>query len=482
MSTTNEWHERSGHLTLGVMVRPLGAFPSGWRMPGAHADPADDAAALERLALSAEAAKLDYLYFGDWLSTGTDLELTDPHLLVRTEPLSTVAYLAAFTRHIGLIGTASVSHTEPFATARTASSIDLLSKGRFGLNLVIGSDPRASANFSARGPAGDGDRFEVADEYVGVVRGLWSSVHSALFTGDAENGALIDPDLMTALDHEGPHFSVAGPLNSLPPIQGDIPFAHAGGSPRSRSFAARTAELYLTTTSDLGEAITSYRDISLQASAAGRAQGDVRIVAPLLPIVASTRQRAFALYDTLVSLVPLEGDPGAPVRPRSAERTPGRITQLVGMPLSSRSLDDVVTAADAERFNASGRRLLGIVTKRSGRSVGARRAPTYRHLLVAQLVTTPIIVGSPSDIADHIETWYRASAVDGFTILSAYLHEQFETFADAVVPELRRRGLFRGDYEGTTLRDHLGSASPATPGPGTELHSQRLNQEAVHSD
>src|SRR3978361_1016918 len=126
MSDTSTWHERSGQLTLGVTVRTLGAFPSGWRMPGAHSDPADDVSALKRVAAVAEAAALDFLYFGDWLSTGTDLELTDPHLLVRTDPLSTPAFLAAVTGRIGLVGTVSVTHTEPYADPGTADILDVL--------------------------------------------------------------------------------------------------------------------------------------------------------------------------------------------------------------------------------------------------------------------------------------------------------------------------------------------------------------------
>ncbi|UFS59143.1 NtaA/DmoA family FMN-dependent monooxygenase [Subtercola endophyticus] len=465
MSDTPAWHERSGQLTLGVAVRTLGAFASGWRMPGAHSDPADDVSALKRVAAVAEAAAFDFLYFGDWLSTGAELELTDPHLLVRTDPLSTPAFLAAVTSRIGLVGTVSLTYTEPYAAARTAASIDLLSEGRFGLNLLIGSDPRAAANFSAT-PAGTGaNRFAVAEEYVTVLRGLWASVQPALFSRDSVAGRLIDSSRLRALEHHGESFSVRGPLNTLPPIQGSVPLAFAGSSPRARAFAATVAEVYLTSPSSLGEAIKAYRDMGLLVEAAGRARGDLKVVAPLLPLVAPTRRAAQDLYDQLVSLTVLHGDAGAPdLSVLGAHRTAAHITQLVGLPLSEREFDDPVTPADSLRFNAAGRKLLEIDEKRSGRVVGSRRVPTYRHLLVAQLIDAPVVVGSPADIADTIETWYRSSAVDGFTILSAYLHEQFESFAELVLPELRRRGLFREQYEGTTLREHLRTAAPARAG------------------
>ncbi|GGF21877.1 NtaA/DmoA family FMN-dependent monooxygenase [Subtercola lobariae] len=476
MSESPTWHERSGHLTLGVMVRTLGAFPSGWRMPGAHSDPADDTSALRRIALAAEAATFDYLYFGDWLSTGAELELTDPHLLVRTDPLSTAAYLAAVTERIGLVGTASVSHSEPYDTARTAASIDLLSGGRFGLNLLIGSDQRSAANFGSSTRPHDANRFDVAAEYIEVLRGLWGTVHPELFTRDAVTGALIDPTKIAALDHAGLTFQAAGPLNTLPPVQGEVPLALSGNAPRARALAAGNAELYLTTPSALGDAIKSYRELAMLTEAYGRARSDLKIVAPLLPIVASTREAAFELYDQLVSLVVVEGDGaegGRGVNDRAlapgGERSAARITQLVGLALRERQLDETVSPGDVEHFNAAGRRLLDVDAQRSGRVVGTRRAPTYRHLLVAQLVNAPIVVGSPQDLADHIETWYRSSAVDGFTILSAFLHEQFESFAELVIPELRRRGLFRTHYEGETLRDHLGSAAP--PAANDASHS-----------
>ncbi|RFA09243.1 hypothetical protein B7R54_08400 [Subtercola boreus] len=458
---------RSGHVVLGSMVRTLGAFPSGWRMPGAHADPAADPRALKRLAVAAERAHLDFLYFGDWLSTSAELELTDPHLLVRTDPLSTVAWLAALTRRIGLVGTASVPHSDPYQVARSAASIDRLSAGRFGLNLTLGTEPRAAANFGRTGAGAEGsaeaNAFLQGDEYLYVVRALWASVDARGVAPDARTGRLTDGTVFAPVDHHGPHYSVAGPLNALPPVAGTVPIVQSGASERSREFAARHADLYLAGPGGLGESIKFYRDTKQLVEAYGRPRTALRIVAPLLPVVASTREEAFDLYDRLADAVllgesPGEGQPGQSEHP---ERTVRRLLQLVGLPLASREPGDPVTLADAERFNALGHRLLELVAERSGREPGGVRSVTYRHLLVAHLTPLPLVVGSACDVADHIETWYRASAVDGFTLMAAYLPHQFDAFLDLVVPELVRRGLFRGAYEGRTLAEHLGLGDTA---------------------
>ena len=470
--TARPWYERDGHIVLGAMVRALGAFPSGWRHPGAHSDPSADPKALKRLALAAERAGLDYLYFGDWLSTNPDLEFSDPHLLSRIDPLSTAAYLAALTRRIGLVATVSTAHTEPYAIARTAASIDRLSGGRFALNLTVGTDPRAEANFGRAGNGPEGDRFDLATEYVQVLRGLWDTWPEDAFVRDARNGALIDRSLVSTLDHAGRSYAVAGPLNVQRPVQGHVPLVHAGTATRAREFAAEHADIYLVAPSTLGEAVRFYRDTKLRAEALGRDPSDLTIVAPILPITGETRAEAHALYDRLVELVQLnDGSPQAAKLDLPPNRSIRAVCQLVGLPLAERRFDEAVTPATAERFNPLGERLIELVAERSGRTIGGDRPISYRHLLVAHIIRSPIIVGSPADIADHLETWYRASAVDGFNVLSAFLHEQFETFARLVVPELRSRGLVRDGYEASTLRGHLGSPVPARGASRTPIRT-----------
>ena len=453
--------EHDSHLVLSVMVRTLGAFPSGWRYPGAHNDPAKDAEALKRVARAAEKAGFDFLFLGDWLSTDTDLEFSDPHLLSRADSLSTASYLAAATRRIGIVGTVNVTHSEPYATARAAASIDQLSHGRFGLNLTVGTDARGAANFGKAGHAPDFDRFEVAEEYVQVLHGLWDGWDEHAFVHNAASGALLDRSRVSSLDHVGRSFAVAGPLNVHRPVQGHVPLMHAGTSHRAREFSAEFADIYLAASGSLPEAVSLYTETKRRVEEFGRPANALSVVAPILPIVGETRAEAHAVYDRLVELFQVDdGSSDAAKLGLPSNRNARSLRQLVGLPLAERGIDEVVTAATAVRFNDTGARLLAVVAERSGRSIGGDRPVTYRHLLVAHLVRSPIVVGSAADIADHLERWYRAGAVDGFSVLSAFLHEQFESFARLVVPELARRGLVRGGYEASTLRGHLGSAVP----------------------
>lgn len=443
------------------MVRTLGAFPSGWRYPGAHRDPAKDAAALKRVARAAEKAGFDFLFLGDWLSTDTDLEFTDPHLLSRADSLSTASFLAAATTRIGIVGTVNVAHSEPYATARAAASIDRLSQGRFGLNLTVGTDARGAANFGRAGHMPPVDRFDEAHEYVQVLQGLWDGWDEAAFVHDAASGSLIDRSLVSTLNHVGRSYAVAGPLNVQRPVQGHVPLMHAGTSRRAQEFSAASADIHLVAPATLDEAVGLYAETHRLVAEFGRPAGSLAVVAPILPIVGETRAEAYAVYDTLVGLFQVDDGTGtAADLALPADRSVQSLRRAVGLPLADRGIDDVVTAQTAARFNPAGQRLLGIVAERSGRTVGGDRPVTYRQLLVAQLVRSPIVVGSAEDVADRMELWFRAGAVDGFGVLSAFLHEQFEEFTRLVVPELVRRGLVRDGYAAGTLRGHLGSTVP----------------------
>jgi len=462
------WYRRDGQIVLGATVRALGAFPSGWRFPGAHHDPSADPRAIKRVALEAERHGLDYLFLGDWLSTHAELEYTDPYLIARTDPLSTASFLAAVTKKIGLIATVSVVHSEPYAIARAAAAIDLLSAGRFGLNLTVSTDLFAAANFGRATPLSDETPFATAREYVHILRGLWDTIPPDAFLGNAASGRLLERSKISRLDHVGADYAVAGPLNALRPPQGHVPLMHAGLSANSREFAAELADIHFVAPSSLGDAVRLYRDIKQRATELGRAASELTIVAPILPIVATSREEAWALYDELVTLVPLDdGGPHAAELGLPRQRSIPDLTRLIGQPLTRPALHQVVTPEAAARFNAAGQRLLEVVRARSGRTVGGPRGVNYRHLLVANLPSAPIIVGSAADIADYLEKWYRASAVDGFNVLSAFLHEQFESFTRLVVPELRARGLFRDSYTSKTLRGHLGS-----PVPGPSVRSR----------
>jgi FMN-dependent oxidoreductase (nitrilotriacetate monooxygenase family) len=449
------------HLILGATVRTLGAWPSGWRYPGAHRDPRDDRDALARIALAAERAGLQFLYFGDWLATSPDYQFTDPYLLARIEPLAAISYLSALTERIGLLATVSSSHAEPYAVARSAASVDLLSGGRVGLVVTSGSETQSASNFGWHTVHADDDRIAAAAEFVHILRGLWDSWDDHAFIADADSGRLIDPRGLHALGFVGKHRSSSGPLNVARPPQGHPPIAIVGSAENSRDLAARAADISFIAPRTLQDGIEGYAHAKQLAAAVGRDPDEYLLLTSIFPIVAATRDGAWDLYDELVALIPVEIVSDRPeVAGLPGNRTIRTLAGVLGVPLTGIVIDEVVADRLAQRFSDRGRQLIDVVTSRSGRTIGGKRGITFRHLLVAHAVVAPIVVGSAEDVADHFENWFRSRATDGFTVLSAFA-DQFDAFAELVVPELVRRGLFPSRYAGETLREHLGLRVPA---------------------
>jgi FMN-dependent oxidoreductase (nitrilotriacetate monooxygenase family) len=443
-------------LVLGATVRTLGAWPSGWRYPSAHRNPKDDRLELTRIALAAEDAGLQFLYFGDWLATSADFEFTDPYLLARVEPFAAIGYLAGITSKIGLLATVSSSHAEPYSTARSSASIDLLSDGRVGLSVTSGSEVQSASNFGWRVIHPEADRITAASEFIDILRGLWDSWDDGAFLADASSGRLIDPSGLHALGYEGQLRSSAGPLNVVRPPQGHPPIALVGSAENSRQLAARSADVCFVSPRTIEDGVELYASAKRDAAAWGRNPDQYLLMCSIFPIVGETREAAWQLYDELVELVPVEIVAGrAEVDGLPLNRTIRSLSEVLGVSLNGVTIDDYLTERLAVRFSDQGRALVGVVGARSGRRIGGQRGITFRHLLVAHVVAAPILVGSAEEIADHFESWFTRRAVDGFTVLSAF-GDQFEAFTSLVVPELRRRGLFPDGYLGQTLRDHLG--------------------------
>lgn len=454
----------SAPLILGAMVRTLGAYPSGWRHPGAHRDPQTDAAILRRIARLAEDADLDYLFFGDWLATGPDLEFRDPYLLARIDPLSAVLYLAGLTERIGLIATVNSTYADAYATARATASLDVLTGGRAGVNLVTGAEPRAAANHGRDAHADNEQRYDRAEEFVRALRLLWESWDADAWVADAAEGALIDAGGLRPAGFEGAHVRVAGPLNVARPPQGHPPIVHAGTSPRSRALAATEADLALIAAGDPAAASATRTELRARAEASGRDPDDLKVIVPVLPVVAETDAAARAIVDRLLLLVPLDDGASAHAARAGfpANRSLASFLDLAGVdPLDAArgaSIDDAVPAALATRFDEAAARTLETVRTRTGRGLGTEHAVTWRHLVAAHAVPANFVVGAPRAIADHFELWRDAGAADGFNVLSAFQPAQFEAFTALAVPELRRRGLV--GRAGETLRERLGLGAP----------------------
>ncbi|MFZ2174522.1 MAG: NtaA/DmoA family FMN-dependent monooxygenase [Rhodococcus sp. (in: high G+C Gram-positive bacteria)] len=463
-------------LHLGYMYWSNGTHPAGWRLPEAVHDRGFDARYITELAQLAEAGKFDFFFFGDRLATGPEYQLTNTSVLARIEPFTAASYIATSTSRIGIVVTANPTYYEPFNLARLTASLDHLSAGRASWNIVTGADGRAADNYT-RPEHGDATaRYNRADEFVDVVRLLWDSWEDDAFIRNTETGEFVDGDKIHLLNHRGETFQIRGPLNVARPPQGHPVVLHAGTSDRSRDLGAREADVLFAAAATIDQGKEYAEDIRRRAAEFGRDPSEIAILPGLTPIVARTRQEARDLYDRLNALIILDDDTRFGGRnpsdwsadsfaaPREAQgqglRNLGALSQRVGVDLTRLDLDDPLDASTAQQLNPLGRTLLGAARARTGRVVGGDSPLTVRDLLYAHIVGGHVAVGDPNDIADYIQTWFEAGAADGFNIQSAFLTEQLDTFVALVVPELQRRGLFRTEYEGRTLREHLGLERP----------------------
>lgn len=465
-------------LHLGYMYWSNGTHPAGWRYPGAVHDRGFDGKYIAELAKLAESGKFDFFFFGDRLATGPEYQYTNTSVLARIEPFTAASFVATATEKIGIVVTANPTYYEPFNLARLTASLDHVSHGRASWNIVTGADGRAAQNYS-RDAHGDADaRYDRADEFVDIVRKLWDSWEDDAFVRDKESGVFVDGDKIHRIDHEGPSFSVRGPLNMARSPQGHPVVLHAGTSDRSRDLGAREADVLFAGVSTIDDGKKYSNDIRRRAVSHGRDGSDIAVLPGLTPIVAATRAAARQLYDDLNDLLVLDTDIRFGGRSREHWLTPltgsrreaqgpgsrnlGALSQRSGTDLTDADLDDAVDASTVARFSEQGHRLVSSVVARTGRTVAGEDPITVRDLLHAHVVDGHIVVGDPHDIADYIEAWFESGACDGFNIQSAFLVDQLELFVTTVVPELQSRGLFRYDYAGTTLRDHLGLRRPET--------------------
>lgn len=447
-------------LIIGAMVRTIGAHPSGWRYPGAHRDPRRDAAALRRTAQLAEAARLDYLFFGDRRAEMPGLGDLEPHLVARVDSLSAVTYLAGATERIGLVSTANTDHADPYAIARHTAAADLLTDGRAGINLVVESEAHVDFRDHATDTA-IAARYARADEFETVLRRLWDSFDDDAITTDAATGEFVDPAKVHGPAFRGIHFTATRPLDVIRPVQGHLPVFHSGSSPRSRLFAALNADVALVAVRGRRQAAALREELRSLAFESGRDDRTLRVVTPVLPIVGETIEHARQIADELSSLIRVADDwPDGPPPGFPANRSLDALARVVGVALDRHAPDDAVTPQLASRFTTAGQELVELVAHRTGRFAGSDEPPTLRHLVAAASIDLLTFVGTGEQIASEFAEWADAGAIDGFNVLSATNPSQLEAFTRSVVPELQRLGVFPTAYEGETLRDHLGLARP----------------------
>jgi FMN-dependent oxidoreductase (nitrilotriacetate monooxygenase family) len=429
-------------LHLGAFMRPVGIHTAWWRVPGAYPDANFNLKHLTRFIQTLERGKFDAFFMADHLAV-----LNMPIVALRRsatatsfEPFTLLSALSMVTERIGLVATASTTFDAPYHIARRFASLDHISNGRAGWNIVTTSNPDAALNFGLDEHVEHDERYRRAREFYDVVTGLWDSWADDAWLRDQESGLFFDPAKMRALGHKGEHLSVRGPLNIARPPQGWPVIVQAGASDVGRQFAAETAEVIFASQRTIEEARAFYADIKSRVRAAGRDPDGIKILPGALVIVGRTGEEARekkALLDSLVH--PDSGIPNLSIR--------------LGVDTSGFDLDAELPDLPVTNQGQSGQAAMLALARRDHLTVRqlAQMAGGYAGLQ---------FVGTAEEIADRMQEWLGSEACDGFNIMFHTVPAGLDDFVDQVVPELQRRGLFRTEYEGVTLRDHLGLPRP----------------------
>ena len=430
---------------LGAFLFNLGNHVAGWRMPGVPTDGLMSFAFYRQLAEIAERGKFDLLFHSDGVGINDTYDAVLRHsITIRPEPLTLLSALAVATQRIGLAATVSTTYNEPYTIARKLAMLDFLSEGRAALNLVTSSTDLEARNFGKETHLDHTTRYERAREFVDVLRLLWDSWEDGALIFNKATGEVADPALIHRADWRGRFFSVRGPLNLPRPPQGHPIIIQAGVSESGQAFAAQVADIVFSVEASLETAQRFYAAARDRVMAAGRPAGSMKIMPGLLPILGRTAAEAAARDRELQDLVP-------------ARLAVSYLSDVVQHDLSRYPIDGPLP----ELPESNGERGRLNVVVQQARSTTA--TATIRSL-ATQMVQNRghwRVVGTPADVADLMQRWFEGGACDGFNILAPFHPGGLAEFVDGVVPELQRRGIFRTEYEGLTLRDHLGLPRPA---------------------
>ena len=428
-----------------------GAHLGGWRHSTAYDDPVMNLPRMIEYARLAERGKLDGLFLAD----GNGIRDMDKPALFEAnfpsarpgvfDPVVLMTVLAGHTERIGLVCTATTTFDEPWFVARRFASLDHVSGGRAGWNAVTASNAGDALNFSHAQPVGREQRYARAEEFIDVVRGLWDSWAADAFVQDKASGRFLDPSRVRRLDHKGPHFTVAGPLNVPRTPQGQPVVFTAGQSDAGKELAARTADAMFAAGDSKETCASEYADIKARMVRHGRDPASLRFIPGLTVFAGHSAAEADALYEELNVLIP--GPLGVDY-----------LSKIVTQDLSGLPLDAPMPELADQVVGSSTVRTLVVKQIRERRMTVGEAAR-----MVVRDFGTPVVKGSASEVADVLEDWFRGGACDGFVLTFPVVPLGLQNFVDLVVPELQRRGLFRREYGGTTLRDHLGLSKPANP-------------------
>ncbi len=429
-------------LKLGAFMRPVSLHTGAWRYPGAWPDANFNFAHLKQMIRTLERGKFDAFFMADHLAVLNMpvAALKRSHTVTSFEPFTLLSALSGVTERIGLVATASTTFEAPYHVARRFASLDHISGGRAGWNIVTTANPDAALNFGLDDHVEHGERYRRAREFYDVVTGLWDSFAEDAFIRDVESGVYFDPDRMHVLDHKGDFLSVRGPLNIARPLQGWPVIVQAGASEPGRQLAAETAEVIFGASPTIEDGRSFYADIKARMAKAGRDGDGLKILPGAFVVVGDSADEAAEIRARLDAGVHYDS---------------GIASLSIALGHDASAFDPDGPLPDIPETNASktGRARVIEMARRDNLTVRqlAQRLGGFSGLEM---------VGTAKSIADTMEEWLVTRASDGFNVMFPYLPGGLDAFVDKVVPELQRRGIFRTDYEGTTLRDHLGLARP----------------------
>lgn len=431
-------------LRLGAFMRPISIHTAAWRYPGAYADANFNFEHMKRFVQTLERGRFDAFFMADHLAVANMpmSALKRSATVTSFDPMTLLPALAVLTKHLGLIATASTTYNDPFHIARKFSSLDHISGGRAGWNVVTSTNPNEALNFNRTQHQEHDARYRRAREAYDVVTGLWDSWADDAFIRDQQSGVYFDPEKMHVLDHKGENFQVKGPLNIARPIQGWPVIVQAGASDAGRQLAAETAEMVFSGPPDIAASRRLYADIKGRAKKYGRNPDHIKILPGAFVIIGETLAEAQEKKRRLDGLV----HPDSCISSLSVQ---------LGCDASKFDLDGPLPEIPETNASKSARAKLV--------EMAARDNMTVRQL--AQYVGGSFgvheIIGTYQMIADQMQEWLLTDACDGFNVMFPYMPGGLDDFVNLVVPELQRRGLFRREYEGTTLRENLGLPRPA---------------------
>ncbi|MFT4134416.1 LLM class flavin-dependent oxidoreductase [Labrys sp. (in: a-proteobacteria)] len=429
-------------LRLGAFMRPASIHTGAWRYPGAWPDANFNFAHLKHLAQRLESARFDAFFMADHLAVlNMPVEaLKRSHTVTSFEPFTLLSALSAVTEHIGLVATASTTFDAPYHVARRFASLDHLSGGRAGWNIVTTSNPDAALNFGLDDHMGHDERYRRAREFYDVVTGLWDSWADDAFIRDVESGLYFDPDKLHVLGHKSEYLSVRGPLNIARPVQGWPVIVQAGSSEPGRQLAAETAEAVFTAPPNLAEGRRFYADVKGRMARLGRDRDHMKILPAAFVVVGDSVEEAKAKRARLDSLVHYDSAIAS-------------LSIALGHDVSGFDPDGRLPPIPETNASKSGRERVLQLAESEGLTVRqlAQRLGGYAGLA---------FVGTPASIADEMAEWLESEGSDGFNVMFPYLPGGLDDFVDKVVPILQERGLFRREYEGRTLRENLGLPRP----------------------